>query len=77
MLRCCKHCRHTGFFVHESGWSCSKHDFWVDLNNIEKLKKVFECVDCELSLENIFHIGVKGYSISIKYILEENSEVHN
>ena len=77
MLRCCMHCIHAGHFIHESGWSCEKHDFWVSLNNMDSLEKVFDCTDCQLSYEEIFRIGVKGYSISFQYVLEENSEVHN
>ena len=43
MLRCCMHCIHAGHFIHESGWSCEKHDFWVSLNNMDSLEKVFDC----------------------------------
>lgn len=77
MLRCCMHCNHTGNFVHESGWACRKHDFWVNLNNLDSLKKVFECKDCRLDLDDLFRIGVKGYSISIEYVLKDNAHVHN
>lgn len=77
MYRCCKHCNHTGHHVHEIGWSCEKHDFFVNWNDKECIEKVFECTDCRLSLNDIFKIGVYCNNISIKYVLADNSQVHN
>ena len=50
VLRCCRGCKNTGYFVHESGWSCEKHDFFISINNLESLQRAFDCQDCQLNL---------------------------
>lgn len=77
MYKCCRHCNHTGNHVHEIGWKCEKHDFFVNWNDKKCVDKVFECTDCRLSFSNLFQIGVYADDISVKYVLEEYSESHN
>ena len=77
MLRCCRRCKNTGYFVHESGWSCEKHGFFISINNLESLQRAFDCQDCQLNLNRLFEIGVKHDTISIKYKLIENSQRYN
>lgn len=77
MMACCRKCKHTGSFSYESGWSCKKHDFWIGINDLESLQKAFDCKDCQLSLNDLFKIGVKCGIISINYKLVKNSHVYN
>lgn len=78
MLSCCKHCKHTGSHIHERGWSCKYHDVFISLNDLENLKKAFQCKDCELDYDHIFQTGVKCKKVSIDYVLKQPyASTHN
>lgn len=77
MLSCCRHCKYTGSFFHEIGWACKKHDFFIHMDDLESLERASHCKDCQLDLDELFRKGVKADVVSIGYVLEGNSGVHN
>lgn len=74
MYRFCKHCRHTGHFIHEEGHSCRKHDFFVNINYMDTLKKMMECKDCDLTFERV--LGHARYASKISFEIDFDDTFH-
>ena len=77
MYICCRHCKHTGSHYHEQGWTCNKHNRMVNLNNLESVKEMFNCKDCQLDIDNILRIAKYCNTISFEYVFDEYFEVMN
>jgi len=77
MYRYCKNCKHTGCFVYEAGHSCELHDFFVDVNDFESIKKMFKCQDCEISIEKILQIARYASTISVQIDFDEYFQAMN
>ena len=77
MYRFCKHCRHTGHFVHEEGHSCEKHNFFVNLNDINAMKKMAECKDCNLGFGRILENARYASKIAFEIDFDDTFHVMN
>ena len=77
MYRYCRHCKHTGSFIHEEGHSCQLHNFSVSLNNLDAIHKMYECQDCEISLDEIHNIARYASNISVQSDFDDYFESMN
>ena len=77
MYICCNHCKHTGSFYHELGWTCRKHDRIINLNSLESVNEMFNCKDCQLDISELLRIAKYCNTISFEYVFDEYFEVMN
>ena len=77
MYICCKHCKHTGNFIHEVGHNCNKHDRFINLNKQESIDFMVNCRDCELDISNLLRVARYMDSISFEVVFDEYFEVMN
>ena len=47
----------------------------VNLNNLESVKEMFNCKDCQLDIDNILRIAKYCNTISFEYVFDEYFEV--
>lgn len=71
MFICCRHCKHTGSHHHERGWTCKKHDVFINLNDYESMNQMFNCKDCTLGVGDIFRIAPYCNTISFQIVFDE------
>lgn len=77
MYICCFNCRHRTHVRHQQGHGCNYHDCWIDYNDYESAKLMYECKNCELSLPKVLELARLCKSISFEYVFDEHFHVMN
>ena len=77
MYICCRHCKYSGHFVHEQGHSCRLHDCFINYNNYESVKRMYECTDCKLSIDRVLELARYMNTISFEIVFDDTFHVMN